>query len=95
MPILNTGIFILGCLCMNGAIAAFQTQLDLGGMNVFVFIVVILVTWNFFIEFAINLLLSPAIHRVVTVTEKYIMKKYSAKREPAVEAAAAPDGKQS
>ncbi len=83
VPIVNTGLFILGCLCMNGAISAFQGSIEMGGMNLFVFIVVVLVTWNFFIEFAVNLLVAPAIYRVVGVTEKFITKKYGKKAAPA------------
>ncbi len=79
VPVINTGLFILGCLCMNGAISAFQGSIEMGGMNIFVFIVVVLVTWNFFIEFAINLVLAPAIYRVVVVTERYLLKKYKGK----------------
>ncbi len=82
VPIVNTGLFILGCLCMSNAIKVFQGDLGQGSMNVFVFIVVILVTWNFFIEFAINLLLAPAIHRVVIVVEKFIGKQVKKKGEP-------------
>lgn len=74
VPVLNTGLFIVGCLCMNDAINAFSTAIDLGGMNVFVFILVVLVTFNFFIELAINLLLSPALHTVYRVTEKRFKK---------------------
>ena len=72
VPIVNTGLFIVGCLCMTGTIA------DLGGVagiDVLVFILVALVSFNFFIELAINLVLSPAIHRVVLVVEKQLGKK--------------------
>ena len=71
VPVLNTGLFIVGCLCMSGSIGVFQSAIpDMSGMNVFVFILVGLVTFNFFIEFAINLLVSPALHRVILVVEK-------------------------
>lgn len=75
VPIVNTGLFILGCLCMNNAIAAFQDVLEMSSENLFVFIIIVLVSYNFFFEFAINLLLSPAIHRVVAVVEKQLGKK--------------------
>ena len=82
VPVVNTTLFILGCLCMGNAISVFQGNIEMSGMNVFVFIVVILVTWNFFIEFAVNLLLAPAIHRVVLVVEKYISKRRGQKELP-------------
>ncbi len=74
VPIVNTALFILGCLCMSNAITAFQQTINVGGMNVFVFILVVLVTFNFFIEFAINLLVSPALHTVYKVAEKRFKK---------------------
>ncbi len=81
VPIINTGLFILGCLCMQGAISAFRADLAMDSMNVFLFIVVVLVTWNFFIEFAINLILAPAIARVVAVVEKKIGAKRKSKKQ--------------
>ena len=80
VPIINTGLFILGCFCMNESITVFQTALvglgqAVGDMNMFVFILVMLVTFNFFIEFALNLLLTPAIHRVISVVDKNFKRK--------------------
>ncbi len=75
VPIINTGLFIVGCLLMGRAIGVFQGELDMGDMNPFVFIVVVLVTWNFFLEFAVNLVVAPAIHRVVAVAERLIGKR--------------------
>ncbi len=70
VPVLNTALFIVGCLCMNESITAFQATLpDVGGMNMLVFILVVLVTFNFFIELAINLIVSPALHRVIGVLD--------------------------
>ena len=66
VPVLNTALFILGCLCMSGAISG---HMDLGGMNIFVFILVGLVTFNFFIELGLNLVIAPAIHRVILLVE--------------------------
>lgn len=67
VPIVNTGLFILGCLCMTGTISDFG---GVTGMDVLVFILVGLVSFNFFLELAINLLLAPALCRVVSVVEK-------------------------
>lgn len=78
VPVINTGIFVLGCLCMSNAVSIFQSSLPaeagFEGMNVMLFILVGLVTFNFFFEFAINLLLAPALHRVYTVVEKQFIK---------------------
>lgn len=70
VPVINTGLFILGCLCMWDTIALMSE-----GMNVFMFILVGLVTFNFFIEFAINLLVSPGLHTVYEVVEKQFKRR--------------------
>ncbi len=80
VPIINTLLFIVGCLCMNGAITSFQTSLlgampEVAGMNIFIFIIVVLVTFNFFVELAINLLVSPALYRVIKIFDKEISSK--------------------
>lgn len=88
VPIINTTIFILGCLCMGNTMTVFRDILvndyalaEFSGMNVFVFILVGIVTFNFFIEFGINMVFAPAIHRVVIVVEKQIGKKKKSKPE--------------
>lgn len=70
VPIVNTAVFILGCLGMWNTIA-----LASAGENVFKFILVSLVTFNFFVELAVNLLVSPGIHTVYRVVEKQFKKK--------------------
>ena len=76
VPVVNTMLFILGCLCMNESINKFQAMLpDFAGMNIFVFILVGLVTFNFFIELAINLVVAPSLHRVIGILDKRFKKK--------------------
>lgn len=76
VPVVNTTLFILGCLCMNESINKFQAMLpDFAGMNIFVFILVGLVTFNFFIELAINLVVAPSLHRVIGILDKRFKKK--------------------
>ncbi len=60
VPIVNTGLFIVGCLFMFDSVYAMSS-----GQNLLVFILVGLVTFNFFIELAINLIFAPAINRVI------------------------------
>lgn len=64
VPIINTTLFVIGCLFMTavGEMA--------NGENVLVYILVMIVTFNFFIEFAINLIVAPAIHRVIGIVDK-------------------------
>ncbi len=71
-PILNTGLFIIGALCMSGTISSnFVAE----GSTVVYFLFIGCAGINFIVEFAINLILSPAIHRVVLVVEKQVGNK--------------------
>ncbi len=73
VPIVNTALFVLGCLCMGDTIA-----LMADGQNVFTFILVGLVTFNFFAELAVNLLVAPGLHTVYKVVEKQF-KRFKSK----------------
>lgn len=70
VPIVNTSLFIVGCLLMTDSVYTLAS-----GQNVLAFILVGLVTFNFFIELAINLLVSPAIHRVIGIVNKQFSRK--------------------
>ena len=70
VPVINTGLFIVGCLLMSDTIA-----IAAGGTNVLTFILVSLVTFNFFIEFAINLLVAPSLSVVYDVVGKRFARK--------------------
>ncbi len=69
VPVVNTGLFIIGCLCMWNTMT-----LAAAGENVLKFIIVGLVTVNFFVELAVNLVVSPALHTVYKVVEKRFRK---------------------
>lgn len=69
-PIINTGIFLLGMVCFFGNTISEKWA---GGQSVFVFLVT-LIWLNFVIEFGINIILSPAIVRIVDVVGKKIKK---------------------
>ena len=60
VPVINTLIFILGCLGMTNSVYTITE-----GTNVLVYILVSIVTFNFFIELGINLLVAPALNRVL------------------------------
>ncbi len=70
VPIVNTALFIVGCLFMTDSV--YQLA---GTQNVLVFILVGLVTWNFFFEFIANMVLAPALYRVIGVVEKNFKRK--------------------
>lgn len=69
-PIINTGIFLLGMVCFFSNTISEKWA---GGQNVFVFLVALI--WiNFLVEFGINIILSPAIVRIVDVVGKKLKK---------------------
>ena len=70
VPVINTALFIVGCLFMKNSVYTLAS-----GENVLTFILVSLVTFNFFIEFAINLIVAPALHKVIEEVNKNFKRK--------------------
>ena len=80
-PIVNTGIFALGCIIIQGDVLAASDRLlndtlnmgiDLEAMGFMSLLFGVLITANFFIEFAINVVLAPSLNRVTEVITKRI-----------------------
>ena len=69
-PVVNTGIFLLG------SVVFFMDTIKTwaNGTNVFVFMIVGLVGFNFLFELAVNMLLSPVIVRLIQVGTKAKIK---------------------
>ncbi|MBQ2676944.1 MAG: ECF transporter S component [Clostridia bacterium] len=66
-PILNTGLFIIGALFLSDVLAAnFVAE----GTTVIYFLIFTASGINFITEFAVNLVASPAIHRVINAFNK-------------------------
>lgn len=76
-PICNTGIFAIGAFIILQPIIDYLTSvgLDVSGMSAGYIVFVIVITFNFFIEFAISLVLAPAVYTVNNVVEKKIAEK--------------------
>lgn len=65
-PIVNTGIFLLGMLTVfRGVMMEFADNIGMAGTSAVYFAIVVLVGVNFIIEFAANVVLSPAISSIV------------------------------
>lgn len=70
-PIMNTGIFLLGMLTVfKGVMLDFAAKNNLEVTSAVAFALVVLVGFNFVIEFAANLILSPAIASIVKAVKK-------------------------
>ena len=70
-PIVNTGIFLLALFtCFYNVMQEFADKIGMAGTSMIYFALVILVGINFLIEFAANLVFSPAIVRIVDAVKK-------------------------
>ena len=64
-PILNTGLFILGGLTLVAdTLSGFTSD------SVLVFLVIGCAGVNFLVEFAVNMILSPGIYRIITAIRR-------------------------
>lgn len=66
-PVVNTGIFLLGCkLFLMDAVA----HLAGGGANLGKFMMFVLVGENFLVEMSVNIIFAPAIVRIIKIVTK-------------------------
>lgn len=68
-PVVNTGLYILGALLMSDTIARSGFA---DGMSAIYFLVVVAAGVNFLIEFAVNMVASPAVFSVIKVVKKRV-----------------------
>ena len=70
-PVVNTGIFLAGMLTVfRGVMMDFADKIGMGGTTAVYFAVVVLVGINFIVEFAANLILTPAVAAIVKTVRK-------------------------
>lgn len=69
-PLVNTGVFVLGCLVF---FMDYVNELA-AGSNAFLFILTAFVGGNFFVELGINLVLNPAVVRIVKIGREHFKK---------------------
>ncbi|MBE7010650.1 MAG: ECF transporter S component [Ruminococcaceae bacterium] len=68
-PVVNTGVFLLGCIVFFMDTLAVWGQ-GLGFQNVWKYMLIVLVGFNFLFELGTNLLLSPLVVRLLTFRKK-------------------------
>ena len=73
VPIVNSGIFILGMLCIIPSLRDFGFIAE--GANAFATIVLTFVGLNFVFEFALNVIVAPALYRVINVVDRSLFIK--------------------
>ncbi len=75
VPVVNTGVFVLGCLVMMGTIEGYVASIpEISGVSPIYFIFIMCAGLNFVFEFAINTVFSPALKRVIDIVSKRIAK---------------------
>lgn len=64
-PIVNTGIFFLGC-----KLFFWNAMAELGGGNALAFVLTVMIGFNFLAEFATNIICSPLVLRVLQAVKR-------------------------
>lgn len=68
-PVINTGIFVLGCLTILDTISAVMAAIGSTGTVIY-FIFIGCAGWNFIFELTLNLLLAGTIERIIRIVRK-------------------------
>ena len=69
-PIANTGVFTLGCVIIMDDVTSAAGEMGLVAENFVALLFIVLIGFNFFIEFAINTVFAPALNKLTVVLEK-------------------------
>ena len=75
VPVINSGLFILGMLLIIPSLRAAGFIAE--GANAFAVIVLGFVGLNFVFEFALNLIVAPALYRVIRIVDRSLFGKMS------------------
>lgn len=79
VPVINSGIFILGMLLIVPSLRAAGFIAE--GANAFAVIVIGFVGLNFVFEFALNVIVAPALYRVIKIVDRSLFTKTETKDE--------------
>ena len=78
-PVVNTGIFAIGCLVIQGDVIYTMEQLgfsyDPEAMSFFALLFGVIITANFFIELLINVIFAPSLHKLECIINERILKR--------------------
>lgn len=68
-PVVNTGVFILGCLLIRSTLEGFMAESGIGGSVVY-FLIIGCAGINFLLEAGLNLILAPALNRLWEIASR-------------------------
>ncbi len=74
-PVVNTGIFALGCIIIKNDVISVAGKLGIETANFMMLLFGVLITANFFIELLINVVFAPSLNKVADVVTKRINSK--------------------
>lgn len=74
-PVVNSGVFLLGCLAFFFGDIAGAAAGTAYADNVIGFIVIFYIGFNFILEFAINAVFSPTVVYIVNIGKKHFLRK--------------------
>ncbi len=72
-PIINTGVFVLGCLIILDTLEAFAASIGYA-QSALHFIFIGCAGLNFVFEFAVNLIFAPALQRIMHIVTKKVLR---------------------
>lgn len=67
-PVVNTGIFLIGCLIFF--MDAVKSMASAEGISIFAYLIIFFVGLNFVFELLTNIIVSPAILRIINIRKK-------------------------
>ena len=70
VPIVNTGLFVVGCLIIKEDVVSVCGKLGFDTTNYIALLFLTLIGVNFFIEFGVNAVFSPVLNKIVTIVAK-------------------------
>ncbi|MBE6532038.1 MAG: hypothetical protein E7676_00835 [Ruminococcaceae bacterium] len=74
-PVVNTGVFALGCLIIKNDVIATAGKLGIEAVNFATLLFGVIITANFFIELLINVVFAPSLDKVADVVKKRIKSR--------------------
>ena len=86
VPIVNTGLFIVGCLIIKEDVVSVCGELGLDTTNYIALLFLTLIGVNFFVEFGVNAVFSPVLNKIVAkVSKKTGINKQTVSEAPTQE----------
>lgn len=74
VPVINTGIFCVGCMLILNTIAGYISWAGLPEQSAVYFVFIGCAGINFLFEFAINIVFSPVLHRLLDILGKRLKR---------------------